>query len=95
MSIGYNRKKKDRKKARSSEHKRIARAISQGEMPRYMFRKVTLEDGRTEILEPRKLEYKTREVTAADGVGTTVERAYKTKGLTMRLVSVIKTLLGD
>lgn len=89
MSVGRNRLKKERKKARSPEHKRIARQVKQGVLPKYMFAKHTLEDGRTEILEPRKLQYKARQLP--DG---TTEKAYKANGLTLRLVDVIKYLMG-
>jgi hypothetical protein len=86
MSLVKDRAKKERRKAKGDGYKRVRNRIRSGLYPRFMFRKVTLEDGRTEILEPRKLTYMT---------SPTGERMYHKSGLTLRLVSVIKAMLED
>lgn len=83
MSYAYNRRKKERRKSRSTEEKEVARKIRSGLYPRFLFRRAKLEDGHTEILEPKRLRYFSKGE----------ERAFNVKGLTLRLVSTLKKFL--
>lgn len=87
MSQSYNRRKKEAKKQRSTEEKRIRREIRSGRFPKYMFAK-----------DSAGLEHKFLTTVVGEhfynGKKYTVKAGeYAAKGLTLRAVSTLKELL--
>lgn len=87
MSRAYNRRKKSRKANASPEEKRIRRDIRSGKLPRYML-----------VRDSAGPEHKFLATTEGEhfykGKKYTVKAGeFAAKGLTLRLVSVLKELL--